>query len=529
MNQRVTYEVIREKAEWFWRLRNGERIIAVDTNWHESARDAREAIDEVRGAVTMLRDLRADNDEFFYPLDTRLDRVDFRIQGSKSIDAYEWGLVCDGDVLAVSSHTYRTPTIAHKAAMTFEEVALGGVPIHLVGGVSDTEHDSFTIERTKLRGALGALRRVLARGRSHRQYLADIDTRIVVSGIRGKSSTARRLDDVFNRRGYDVLTKITGNRPVLLRNGDVIPIHRTGPYTTLYENINILREFGPQLTRYTPEDVAIFENQGITEYTTRLINKQFVRPHIVVLANVRQDHQDTLGKTLRGLARAFANSIPSGTKVVNGEQNDVLAAYMRKEINQQGGKMKRVEIPSKQQGRIGAETVYACNEVLDLLDMEPIPDAQLNAYLDAIQPRWVQLPQGRVFNGAEINDIESTEAIRKALAGDTEVLPFVYLRADRRSRTASFATYLNTLADRGLINKARAGGAFTDVFAAHVDVPVTQHSRDEDAGVVLDEMLSEGSPVLLMGNTVDDFMRDMETKISERAQRSVIEGTTREY
>jgi hypothetical protein len=149
--------------------------------------------------------------------------------------------------------------------------------------------------------------------------------------------------------------------------------------------------------------------------------------------------------------------------------------------------------------------------------------------LDAIQPHWVQLPQGRIFNGAELNDIESTEAIRKALAGDTEVLPFVYLRADRRSRTASFATYLNTLADRGLINKARAGGAFTDVFAANVDVPVIQHSRDEDAGVVLDEMLSEGSPVFLMGNTVDDFMRDIEIEISERAQRSAIEGTTQEW
>lgn len=529
MKQQVIYEVVREEAGWFWQLRDADRIIAVDTTWHESARGAREAIDNVRGAITTLRDSDADSDGFFYPLDTRLDSADFRIRGSEEIDAYEWEFIYDGDLLAVSSHTYRTPTAAREAARTFEETALGGVPVYLIGGASDMEHDPFTIERTGLRGALGALRRILTRGRSHRQYLADIDTRIVVSGIRGKSSTTRRLDDVFNRRGYDVLTKITGNRPLLLRNGDAIPINRTGPYTTLYENINVLREFGSQLTRYTPDDVAIFENQGITEYTTRLINTQFVRPHIVVLANVRQDHQDTLGKTLRGLARAFARSIPSGTKVVNGEQNDVLAAYMREEITQQGAEMKRVEIPPDQQGRVGAETVYACNEVLRLLDMEPISDAQLNAYLDAIQPHWAHLPQGRVFNGSEINDIESTEAIRRALAGDTEILPFVYLRADRRSRTASFATYLNTLADRGLIDKARAGGAFTDVFAANVDVPVTQHRRDEDAGVVLDEMLAEGLPVLLMGNTVDDFMRDMETEITQRAQRSAIEGGTEEW
>jgi hypothetical protein len=309
----------------------------------------------------------------------------------------------------------------------------------------------------------------------------------------------------------------------LIRNGNVIPIERTGAYTTLYENINVLQEFGPQLESYTPEDVGIFENQGITEYTTRLINKRFIKPHVVVIANVRQDHQDTLGKTIRDLARAFARTIPPGTKVVNGEQNPVLAEYMRDEIEQQGGEMRQVTIPDDQQGRIGAETVYAVNDVLRWLDMDPVPEEQLNAYLDAIQPRWIRLPNGRIFNGAEINDIESTEAIRQSLAGDSHVLPFVYLRADRRSRTASFAKYLNTLAERDLIERARAGGAFTGVFASNVDVPVTEHSRDEDAGDVLDDMLEEGYPVLTMGNTVDDFMRDLENEIVTRAKKAAVE------
>ena len=116
-------------------------------------------------------------------------------------------------------------------------------------------------------------------------------------------------------------------------------------------------------------------------------------------------------------------------------------------------------------------------------------------------------------------DIESTEAIRRSLAGENYILPFVYLRSDRRSRTASFANYLNTLVDRDLIKEARAGGAFTDVFASNVNVPVTTHNRNENAGKVLEEMLTEEYPVMLMGNTVDDFMRDMEDEISERAQQ----------
>jgi hypothetical protein len=218
---------------------------------------------------------------------------------------------------------------------------------------------------------------------------------------------------------------------------------------------------------------------------------------------------------------------PTGTTVVNGEQNDILAEYMRREIRQQDAEMVRVTIPEDQQGRIGAETVYACNDVLRVLDMEPIPEPQLNAYLDAIQPHWIQLPRGRVYNGAELNDIESTEAVRAALAGESEVLPFVYLRADRRSRTASFAAYLNTLPERRLITRARACGAFTDIFARNVDVDVTEHDRTEDAGAVLDEMLDEGLPVLLMGNTVADFMRDIQREIDRRATAAAVDGSGR--
>lgn len=516
MSEQGAFEVLGSDDGWYWQLSDADVTLAVGPERYERATDARRRIDRVRDAAAELESLGHDDFEY---LAHESSPPRLRLRGDADAGLFEWELRHGGDVLAVPAFTYTERETAQAAMERFRHLATGAVPVYLAGAEDDVAHDPFEVGLSTLRGGLSLLRR----GREHRNYLDGIDTRIVVSGIRGKSSTVKRLDDVFRRRGYDTLTKITGNHPVLIRNGDVIPIGRNGPYTTLYENINVLREFGPQLESYTPEDVAIFENQGITEYTTRLINERFVKPHIVVVANVRQDHQDTLGKTVRDLARAFARTVPAGTKVVNGEQNPVLAAYMREEIEQQGGEMHRVTIPEDQQGRIGAETVYAVNDVLRLLDLEPVPDEQLNAYLDAIQPRWVQLPGGRVFNGAEINDIESTEAVRQALAGDSHVQPFVYLRADRRSRTASFANYLNTLAERGLIDRARAGGAFTDVFAKHVDVPVVQHSRDEDAGEVLDELLAEGLPVLTMGNTVDDFMRDFEQEIHERATEYAVD------
>ncbi|MFB6201848.1 MAG: Mur ligase [Halorhabdus sp.] len=512
MIDQARFEVRRTDEGWIWAFLDGDLPLGVSPVPHDDSRAARAAIDAVRDAVA---DVEAVTD-FEYATDSE-DRpgARMRIDGHTDPDIFEWSLEQAGDVLAVPNYTYTSRETAVAAAEHFLELAAGAIPVFLTGTTEPADdYDPFDVGRGPIRGRLRSL---LRRGRRHRQFLDSVDIRIVVSGIRGKSSTVRRLDDVFTRRGYDVLTKLTGNRPTLIRNGEAIPIERPGPYTTLYENINVLREFGPVLDSYTPEDVAIFENQGITEYTTRVFNRQLVKPDVVVLANVRQDHQDTLGKTRREIARAFARTIPPGATVVSGERHPILAQYMQEEIEQVGATYRTVSIPEGKGDLIGAETVYAVNDVLDALDMHPVPEAQLEEYLDAIQPTWTRVPGGRIFDGAEINDIESTELIRRALAGDNYILPFVYLRSDRRSRTASFAAYLNTLADRDLIRQARAGGAFTDVFAANVDVPVQTHDPDEDAGAVLDALLAEECPVMLMGNAVDEFMRDMEDEIADRA------------
>jgi hypothetical protein len=511
------FEVIETNANWTWELYDGDVPIAVAGEAYQTSQDARTAVDVVRDGVAAVEHL--EDFERSADAEARAD-ARLRIRGNDEAGIFEWTLEAGDALLAVPSYTYSTRSLAREAAERFRELAVGSLPIYLTGARDETISQSpFNVGRGKLRHRL---QRLLKRGKRHQQFLENTEFRIVVSGIRGKSSTVKRLDDVFNRRGFNVLTKITGNQPTLIRNGDAIPIDRPGPYTTLYENINVLREFQPIFESYTPESVAIFENQGITEYTTRLFNEHFVQPQVVVIANIRQDHQDTLGKTRRDIARAFARTIPEGTHVVSGELHPDLHEYMQAEVAQAGGELTQVSIPQDQRGRIGAETVYAVNDVLRLLEMEPVPEEQLNEYLDAIQPQWVELPKGRIFNGAEINDIESTEAIRRQLADTDHILPFVYLRADRRSRTASFAAYLNTLAERDLISRARAGGAFTDVFANNVQVPVTTHERTESASAVLDEMLDSDLPVFLMGNTVDDFMRDLESEISSRAQAAAI-------
>ncbi|MEF8978448.1 MAG: hypothetical protein V5A39_06225 [Haloarculaceae archaeon] len=169
---------------------------------------------------------------------------------------------------------------------------------------------------------------------------------------------------------------------------------------------------------------------------------------------------------------------------------------MRGEIERRGGTIEQVEIPARHEGLIGAETAHAIDAVLAFLDEPPLPEGELKAFLHAIQPEWRQLPNGRVFNAAEVNDVESTEMVRQALVTDEKTLPFVYLRRDRRGRTASFADYIDRLYEQGHIDRAHVGGANTRAFAENTDLPITRYD----------------------GNTVDEFMRELEQAVRTQEQ-----------
>ncbi|NIC01010.1 Mur ligase [Halobacterium sp. R2-5] len=350
---------------------------------------------------------------------------------------------------------------------------------------------------------------ILTRGITHQQRLDDIDTRIVVSGSRGKSKTVERLYEIFAARNTDVYAKVTGDKPQSLYAGETNKIERSDR-VVLYENEREIR-------RYAPEDVLIVENQGISEYTTRLVNQQFARADVVMVTNIRQDHRDTLGRTRGEIARSFARSIPAGTHLVNCEQEPELRRRLAVELRGRDVSLSHVSVPEEYADVPAAESIFGLNEVLQSVGSEPVSDGVLHRFLDEMRVEWVRLPAGKVFNAADVNDVESTEIIRRDLCtGPIEsIVPLIYLRDDRRARTASFLTYLDELHDSGVVDTVHAVGTPAPLFARKASFPVTVHT-DAPPEDVLDATLEEGPPVLLMGNTVAEFMRGLDDEISAR-------------
>lgn len=373
----------------------------------------------------------------------------------------------------------------------------------------------------RVRTAVQSVGHQLRRGRAHRRRLSDLDVRIAVTGSRGKSTTVRWLHEVLVYRGYDTYSKVTGERPTSLYNDEVHPIERQGR-TMLYETEREIRT-------YDPEDAIVVENQGIRGYTARLVNTRYVDSQVVVLTNVRRDHLDTLGRDYREIARALARGIPAGAHVVSGERNEVIHDYLERELARRDATITRA-IPAGD-GPItpGRELVTLVDAALDAIGEAPLGSARRRAYLEQLAVDWTRLPRGRVYYAANVNDVDSTEMVRRILQTESieEIQPLVYFRRDRPGRTATFIEYLNWLAEHGLIRRVHVVGATPSAVQRRLTVQTIGHDETtERPGAVLDAALAEDRPVVVMGNAVPEFMRDLEAEIERRAraiERPVIE------
>ena len=158
----------------------------------------------------------------------------------------------------------------------------------------------------------------------HQQQLEELDIRIHVNGIRGKSTVTRMIAGMLREAGINTAAKTTGTAAVFIDSGGVdVPLRRRGAPTIL-EQIDLIKErIEPRCKALVTECMAIRPNlQEVSE--TRLVDSQ-----IGVITNIRIDHQDVMGETLPEIARSLLNTCPRYGVLVASEPDPQLLEILK--------------------------------------------------------------------------------------------------------------------------------------------------------------------------------------------------------
>ncbi|MFF4879770.1 poly-gamma-glutamate synthase PgsB [Micromonospora sp. NPDC000668] len=171
----------------------------------------------------------------------------------------------------------------------------------------------------------------------HRRQLARIPTRIVVNGIRGKSSVTRLTAGAL--RGDPrriVVAKTTGTAArFIYPSGREVQIRRRGAVNVI-EQVDVVRR-----AVHAGADSLVAECMAVQPELQQVNQEQLIEAGIVVITNVREDHLDEMGPTLDDVARSLSRSMPRRGVVITAERDRL--HILRKEAVRRGCRLIAVD------------------------------------------------------------------------------------------------------------------------------------------------------------------------------------------
>lgn len=155
----------------------------------------------------------------------------------------------------------------------------------------------------------------LVEQRRHLRHLYAIPTRVVVNGIRGKSSITRLAAGALRGGGQRTVAKTTGTAARFITpNGLEEPLHRKFGLANIVEQITTVR----RAAAYRP-DSLVMECMAVMPDLQEVNERKLLRSTVCVICNVREDHLVEMGPTLDDVARSLARSMPAGGVCVTAE------------------------------------------------------------------------------------------------------------------------------------------------------------------------------------------------------------------
>ncbi|MGV4986337.1 poly-gamma-glutamate synthase PgsB [Streptomyces sp. NRAIS4] len=152
--------------------------------------------------------------------------------------------------------------------------------------------------------------------RRHDANLAVIPTRVLVNGIRGKSSITRLCAGALRGSGLVTVAKTTGTAARFIHpDATEEPVYRKFGIANVVEQIGIVR----RAAVYKP-DALVMECMAVMPALQEINQSKLIRSTIGVLCNVREDHLAEMGPTLDDVARSLCRSLPEGGVCVTAEK-----------------------------------------------------------------------------------------------------------------------------------------------------------------------------------------------------------------
>ncbi|GLZ35375.1 poly-gamma-glutamate synthase PgsB [Lentzea sp. NBRC 105346] len=167
----------------------------------------------------------------------------------------------------------------------------------------------------------------LVEQRRHYVNIRRIRFRILVNGIRGKSSITRLCAGALRGGGLVTVAKTTGTAARFIHpDATEEPVYRKFGIANIVEQIGIVR----RAAAYEP-DALVMECMAVAPDLQEINQTKLIHSTIGVLCNVREDHLAEMGPTLDDVARSLCRSMPVGGVCVTAEVErlDILRAEAR--------------------------------------------------------------------------------------------------------------------------------------------------------------------------------------------------------
>ncbi|WP_327290174.1 poly-gamma-glutamate synthase PgsB [Streptomyces sp. NBC_01198] len=153
--------------------------------------------------------------------------------------------------------------------------------------------------------------------RRHFTNLGNIPTRVLINGIRGKSSITRLCAGALRGGGLITVAKTTGTAARFIHpDATEEPVYRKFGIANVVEQIGIVR----RAAAYKP-DALVIECMAVMPALQEINQSKLIRSTIGVLCNVREDHLAEMGPTLDDVARSLCRSMPEDGICVTAEKD----------------------------------------------------------------------------------------------------------------------------------------------------------------------------------------------------------------